>query len=125
MTHSRWRWAWWLLAWLSLVLAIIGAILPIMPTVPFVLLAAYASARGSCRLHGYLTQHRHFGPLIHNWEIHRAISRRAKRLATGMMTLAGILVFLTAPIPWVPYVVCLIMATVAAWLWRRPEPPED
>lgn len=124
-SQSAWRWAWWLLAWVSLALAIIGAVLPIMPTVPFILLAAFASARGSQRMHNYLHRHRHFGPMIRNWETYGAVSRRAKWLATGMMTLAGISVSLTAPLWWIALVTCLIMAAVAIWLWQRPEPPDD
>lgn len=45
------RWAWWLLAYASLGLALVGIVLPGLPTVPFVLLAAFAAARGSDRLH--------------------------------------------------------------------------
>lgn len=119
---SRWRWAWWLLAWFSLALALLGAVLPILPTVPFVLLAAYASARGSDRLRRWLTGHRQFGPMIADWEHHGAVSRRAKWLASTMMVAAGLLVFFTAPLPWVAWLVWLTMATVATWLWRRPEP---
>ena len=44
---SRLRWAWWLLAWLSLGLGLLGVVLPGLPTVPFILLSAYAAARGS------------------------------------------------------------------------------
>lgn len=116
------RWAWWLLAWASLTLGIIGIILPVMPTVPFILLAAYASARGSKRIHDYLHGHRHFGPMIRQWEIHGAVSRRAKWLATTMMSLAAVSVWVFAPFWWLALLVCLIMATVAIWLWKRPEP---
>src|SRR5690625_5198362 len=119
---SRWRWAWWLLAWFSLVLALLGAVLPVLPTVPFVLLAAYASARGSDRVRRWLPVHRLFGPLIAAWALPGAVSRRAKWLASTMMVAAGLLVFFTAPLPWVAWLVWLTMATVATWLWRRPEP---
>ena len=52
---------------------------PGLPTVPFVLLAAFAAARGSQRLHGWLLAHRQFGPMIRDWQAHGAVSRRAKR----------------------------------------------
>ena len=47
------RWAWWLLAWASLALGVVGVVVPGLPTVPFVLLSAYAAARGSARLHAW------------------------------------------------------------------------
>ena len=55
----RLRWAWWLLAYVSLGLGLIGIVVPGLPTVPFVLLSAFAAARGSMRLHDRLLAHRH------------------------------------------------------------------
>ena len=77
------RWLWWLLAYTSLGLGIVGIAVPGLPTVPFVLLAAFAAARGSQRLHDWLLAHRRFGPMIGDWEREGAVSRRAKRLATA------------------------------------------
>ena len=116
------RWAWWLLAWASLAIGLVGIVVPGLPTVPFVLLSAYAAARGSARLHAWLLGHRRFGPMIHDWQAHGAVSRRAKRLATGMMALAAVLMFLTAPEWWMAATGTAIMAAVATWLWRRPAP---
>ena len=122
MATGRLRWAWWLLAWSSLALGIVGVVVPGLPTVPFVLLSAYAAARGSARLHAWLLAHRRFGPMIRDWQAHGAVSRRAKWLATTMMALAALLMFLTAPRWWMAATGTAIMATVALWLWRRPEP---
>jgi hypothetical protein len=58
------RWLWWLLAYASLGIGIVGIVVPGLPTVPFVLLAAFAAARGSQRLHAWLLAHRQFGPMI-------------------------------------------------------------
>lgn len=121
-TPLRSRWAWWLLAYASLGLGLIGLAVPGLPTVPFVLLAAFAAARGSRRLHDWLHAHRHFGPMIRDWQAHGAVSRRAKRLATTMMSLCAVILFLTAPRIWMAGLGTAIMAIVAAWLWRRPEP---
>jgi len=121
----RWRWAWWLLAYASLGLGLIGVALPGLPTVPFVLLAAYAAARGSGRLHRWLLAHRRFGPMIHAWQAYGAVSRRAKWLATAMMAASAGLMFLTAPEWWMAALGSAIMAVVATWLWLRPEPPPD
>ncbi|MFC5579141.1 YbaN family protein [Lysobacter niabensis] len=120
--HRPVRWAWWLLAYGSLGVGLVGIVLPGLPTVPFVLLAAYAAARGSQRLHAWLLAHRQFGPIIRDWEAQGAVSRPAKRLATLMMAVCALVMFLTAPAIWMAAMGTAIMAVVAAWLWRRPEP---
>jgi uncharacterized membrane protein YbaN (DUF454 family) len=80
---------WLLLGITSLALGIVGVVLPLLPTTPFVLLSAYCFARSSPRLHDWLMGHRIFGPLIHNWERHKAISPRAKVMA--VLSMAGVL----------------------------------
>lgn len=66
-------------------LGLLGVVLPVLPTTPFLLLAAGCFARSSPRLHGWLLGHPVFGPPIRNWEENGAISRPAKRLAVGSM----------------------------------------
>ena len=119
----RFRWAWWLLAHLSLGLGLLGVLLPGLPTVPFILLAAWAAMRGSPRLHAWLLAHRSFGPMIRNWQDHGAITRRSKVLAIGTMVLAAVILYFFAPQPWIGWGATGIMAIVAIWLWLRPEPP--
>lgn len=123
--RSRFRWAWWLLAYASLGLGIVGIVVPGLPTVPFVLLSAFAAARGSERLHARLLAHRQFGPMIRDWQAHGAVSRRAKWLAVSMMSVCAAIMFLTSPKLWMAMTGSSIMAVVAIWLWRRPEPPAD
>ena len=121
-TPTRFRWAWWLLAYASLALGLVGIVVPGLPTVPFVLLAAWAAARGSTKLHRWLLAHRQFGPMIRDWQAQGAVSRRGKWLASVMMAACGALLFATAPKWWMAATGCAVMAVVAAWLWRRPEP---
>jgi uncharacterized membrane protein YbaN (DUF454 family) len=118
------RWPWLLLAWVALALGLIGIVVPGLPTTPFVLLAAWAAARGSQRLHRWLEAHRVFGPMIRDWQAQGAVSRRAKRAAMLMMALCSAIFFLTAPRIWMAALGTAIMAVVAAWLWTRPEPAE-
>ena len=121
VVRSRLRWAWWLLAWLSLILGLIGIVLPGRPTVPFVLRAAFAAARGSQRLHARLLADRRFGPMIRDWQANGAVSRRAKWTASLMMALSGVLLLLLTPL--IPAVSGIaFMGCTAAWLWTRPEP---
>ena len=116
------RWLWWLLAYASLGLGIVGIVVPGLPTVPFVLLAAFAAARGSQRLRERLLADRRFGPMIRDWEREGAVSRRAKWLATATMAVCAVVMFLTAPKWWMAATGTAFMAATAAWLWRRPEP---
>jgi uncharacterized membrane protein YbaN (DUF454 family) len=110
---------------LALGLGILGAFLPVLPTTPFVLLAAYCFARSSPRLHLWLMTHRTFGPNIRNWQAHGAISRRAKRLAAATMVAAFLLsVFLRLPL-WVLVVQALALGGAAAFVLSRPDPPGD
>ncbi|MGO4774707.1 YbaN family protein [Lysobacter sp. 2RAB21] len=112
-----------MLAYTSLGLGIVGIVVPGLPTVPFVLLSAFAAARGSERLHARLLAHRQFGPMIRDWQAHGAVSRRAKRLAVSMMAVCAAIMILTSPKWWMWASGIAIMTAVAIWLWRRPEPP--
>ena len=125
MSSRRFRWAWWLLAYASLGLGLIGIVVPGLPTVPFVLLSAFAAARGSERLHRRLLAHAQFGPMISDWQAHGAVSRRAKLLAIAMMAACAVLLFITAPRAWMAAAGIAIMVVVGGWLWSRPEPPSS
>lgn len=110
-----------ILAVVSLVLGVIGAFVPVLPTVPFILLSAWAAAESSPRLHAWLEGHPKYGRMIREWRERGAVRRPAKWAATVMMTLSSGVMFLTLPNRWVPIAVSLLMAGVLAWLWRRPE----
>lgn len=120
--------AWWLLAYASLGIGLVGVFVPGLPTTVFVLIAAYAAARGSDRLHGWLLAHPRFGPVIRDWQAHGAVSRRAKWAASWTMLACGlVLLAVMAWFPahrwWMTALPLACMAVVALWLWRRPEPP--
>ena len=117
----RFGWAWWLLAYTSLGLGLVGIVVPGLPTVPFVLLSAFAAARGSQRLHRKLLAHAQSGPMIRDWQAHGTVSRRAKVLAITMMAACAVLMFLTAPRWWMAAAGTAIMVIVGVWLWSRPE----
>jgi hypothetical protein len=73
-------------------------------------------------LHAWLLAHRRFGPMIRDWQTQGAVSRRSKILAVLTMALCAVVMFLTAPKDWMAATGTSIMAVVAVWLWRRPEP---
>jgi len=114
----------WLLkgvAVISLVLGIIGAFLPVLPTVPFILLAAWAAARSSPRMSAWLENHPRMGPHIRDWRRGGVVSRSAKWMATVMMSLAAAIMLAFARPLWLPLIAIAIMTSVAVWLWLRPE----
>lgn len=76
---------WTLLGGLCLLLGAIGIFLPLLPTTPFVLLAAACFARSSPRLHHWLLQHRLFGSMLQEWEQKHCIPCRIRNLALFMM----------------------------------------
>ena len=112
-----------MLAYASLGLGLVGIFLPGLPTVPFVLLSAFAAARGSERLHGWLLANPRFGPWIRDWRCHGAVSRRAKRGALAMMAFSAALMLVFLPDRRWALPGIAAMALVGVWLWRRPEPP--
>jgi uncharacterized membrane protein YbaN (DUF454 family) len=81
-------WAWRVLGGVSLFLGAIGVVLPLLPTTPFVILAAFAFAKSAPRLHRKLLRNPTFGPMIIRWGEKGAIAPRHKAMAVGMMTAA-------------------------------------
>lgn len=116
------RWLLTAFALLCLTLGLIGVVVPGMPTTVFILLAAWAAARSSPRLHGWLMAHGLFGPMLRDWQNGGTVSRRAKRSATLMMSLCALLLPLMAAPVWAVWLSLGSMGTVLVWLWRRPEP---
>ena len=117
------RWLLKVLAVVSLALAVIGAFLPIMPTVPFVLLAAWAATRSSPRLSHWLENHPRMGPPIREWRHGGVVRRSAKWYATLMMGGGAVFMSIFVRPWWVPLTAITVMAGVGVWLWLRPEHP--
>lgn len=113
---------WLVLAWVSLALGIVGIVLPVVPTTPFILLAAFAAARGSQRLHDWMRNHPRFGRMLRDWERDGAVSRRAKYFATITMSGSAVMMFVFTPHWWIAAIATAVMLVVAIWLWMRPEP---
>lgn len=114
---------WRALGLVSTGLGLVGAVLPLVPTTPFLLVAACAFARSSPRLHDWLLHHPQFGSLINNWRQHRAISRRVKiasLVLMGSMVLAGWLVGMSSLAVTAQ---AIVLGCVALFILTRPDAP--
>ena len=106
---------------LSLVLGIIGAFLPLLPTVPLVLLAAYCFARSSERLHQWLVHHRYFGAIIDNFQAGRGIPKRVKYRTIAILWLSmGFSSWMVAEL-WLCLMLFTIGVCVSIYLLLLPE----
>ncbi len=117
------RFFWITLGLAALGLGTAGLVLPLLPTTPFMLLAAACFAKSSPRLHDWLVGHRIFGPAIRDWRDYRAISPKAKRMALAAMAAAlGLSVVLS--LGWKLLVVqALALLGMGSWIWTRPDGP--
>jgi uncharacterized protein len=103
----------------AVLLAVVGFVLPLLPTVPFLLLAAFCFSRSCERCERWMLEHPRFGPPIRDWREHHAVPLRVKQFAVLMMAFssAGSWWLLASPWRWLPALVC---TAVAWWLWRLP-----
>ena len=114
---------WLILGCLAVALGAIGVVLPLLPTVPFLLLATFCFARSSDRLHDWLLTHPRFGPPIRDWQAHGAIRRRVKLLATvSIAAVLAISLGLRLPAHLI-MIQMAVLSLVLLFIWTRPEGP--
>jgi len=101
-------------------LAVLGAVLPVLPTTPFLLVAAGCFAKSSPYLHGKLLQNKVFGPLIRDWQEYRTIPQTSKRISLFSMFLAGCWSCYMLDSMWIKLVVILLMVGPAIFVYRLP-----
>ncbi len=112
---------WGTLGFFCVLLGAVGVLLPLLPTVPFMLLAAFCFARSSERMHDWLLRHPRFGPAIVNWHENGAVSRRAKWLATLSICVVWGLSFLLGMPTKVIVIQAVVLSAVLIFLWTRPD----
>lgn len=110
------------LAYLATALGLLGIVVPGLPTVPFILLAAWAAARASPRLHDWLHGHPRFGPALVQWQERRAVPRRAKILAIALMALSWGLLYWRVDDPLLIGGVAALFVVVGTYVATRTEP---
>lgn len=114
------QYLWAGLGLLCVALAMVGVVLPLLPTVPFLLLAAFFFARSSSRLHNWLLTHQVFGPMIIDWQNSGAIRPSAKKAATvSVAAVFGISVLLSLPTH-VLIIQAVVLSGVMIFIWTRP-----
>lgn len=104
----------------ALFMGILGIFLPVLPTTPFILLAAGCFARSSECFHGYLLNHRIAGPIIYEWCEYRSVTRQVKRWAYLVMTLSfGSSILIVSS--WALKGMLVVMAVILfSFIWRLP-----
>ena len=110
--------------WLCVGLGAVGAVLPLLPTTPFLLLALWAFARSSPKFQSWLWSHDLLGPFVRDWVRYHAIPVKAKILAILMMSssLAWLMIYSTLS-PYLIVFIGLCLAGVASYLLTRPNSP--
>lgn len=109
---------------LFLALAFIGALLPVMPSAIFVILAAACFARSSPRFEAWLLNHAQFGPSLRAWREYGAILPQAKAMAVGGMIVGFTLFwFAVEPGPLLTAAVAVFFIASATFVLSRPSGP--
>lgn len=114
------RLIWLICGFMALGLGLIGVITPVLPTVPFMILAAFCFSRSSERLHNWILSHPRLGPPVIAWRERGAISLFAKRISSVSMLGAWLLSLFLGLAPTILAIQAAAMIGAAAFIWSRP-----
>lgn len=109
-----------MVGWLCVVLATLGVVLPLLPTTPFLLLAAWCFARSSPRFHHWLLHRSWFGSYLRHWQAHRALPKGAKPKAVALIVTTFAISIYFVPLFWVRILLVCMMFALLIMMWRLP-----
>ena len=114
------KWVWFIIAWFSFVIGIIGAFLPILPTTPFLILSAFLFSKSSPKFHAWIMNLPMAGEAVRDWQQNRVINIRAKILCACMIVLSFFLIWRSERIPLVIQIlVTVTLASVGTFVVTR------
>ncbi|NJN45260.1 MAG: DUF454 domain-containing protein [Candidatus Competibacteraceae bacterium] len=113
---------WFIGGCFALACGVVGAVLPLLPTTPFLLLATFAFARSSPRLYAWITEHPRFGPPINDWHAQGAIGRNAKVTAVTMMVATLAMSAALGVAKTILIIQLVVLTCSAAFILSRPVP---
>ncbi len=109
--------------WIMVAVGIVGIFLPVLPTTPFMILAAALFARSSPRFEQWLLDHPRYGKPLLDWRRQGAISRPAKITSVSLMAVSyGIVLFAGPPMVWLKLTIGVVLLACAAFVLSRPQP---
>ncbi len=114
------RWLYLGIGVTALLMGILGVFLPILPTTPFILLAAACFARSSERFHDFLLNNRITGTIIYEWCVYRSIPRRIKRWVYFVMALSFGSSILLVSSYYLKFMLALLATVLTVFIWRVP-----
>lgn len=114
------RWALLTVGWLAIVLGVVGIFLPLLPTTPFLLLAAGCFARSSARFHHWLLNHKYLGPYIHLYLDGKGIPLKAKCYIIGVLWITMAFSIYIVPLLAVKFLLMATATCVTVYLIRLP-----
>lgn len=106
--------------WLCVVLATLGVVLPLLPTTPFLLLAAWCFARSSPRFHQWLLYRSWFGSYLRHWQTHRALPKGVKPKAVALIVVTFAISIYFVPLLLVRILLVCMMFALLIMMWRLP-----
>ena len=109
-----------IIGWLSVALGTLGVFLPLLPTTPFILLAAWCFARSSPRCHQWLLYRSWFGGYLRHWQQYRAMPPGAKPRAVVMILLTFAISLWLVNLTWVRILLLIVLACLLIFMWRIP-----
>jgi len=108
------------LGWLCVVLGVIGIFLPLLPTTPFILLAAWCFAKSSPRFHNWLLSHPTLGPIVHTWQSGEGIPRKVRNKILIVMWISMLVSMLIIGKWWSVALLAAIGACSTIYLIKQP-----